>query len=206
MPSATPSDARPLAPAVQRVSDPARIRALAHPVRLDLLSLLGEEGELTATQCADRLDETVANCSFHLRTLAKAGFIEPATARGREKPWRVTATERTLDPDPDDPASERAVAEVAGLQMLREVERVKAFLEAPHVRNADWDDTVTVTSATFWATAEEMRDLVRQVHDLTSRFAGRRADPSLRPDGARIGRLFATVNPDEIPPAAENRP
>ncbi|HQY32930.1 helix-turn-helix domain-containing protein [Actinotalea sp.] len=181
------------------VSDPARIRALAHPVRLDLLQLLDERGEATATQCAEQLGETVANCSFHLRTLARAGFIEPAPARGREKPWRPTSRGRMLEPDGRDPASLRAVAELAGIAMLREVERVRGFLQRSTEVPAEWVNTVAVTTSAFYATAEEMREVVAAIAAVTERFDERLRDPSLRPAGARIGRLFATVNPDDFP-------
>jgi phosphoribosylformylglycinamidine cyclo-ligase len=39
-------------------SDPRTLRALAHPVRLDLLYLLEREGPLTASQAADLLGIT----------------------------------------------------------------------------------------------------------------------------------------------------
>src|SRR5687767_497769 len=69
-------------------SDPERMRALAHPLRLALLQYLDDVGEATATQCARHTGESVANCSFHLRLLARYGFVEPAEQRGRERPWR----------------------------------------------------------------------------------------------------------------------
>lgn len=41
-----------------QVSEPARVRALAHPLRTDLLDYLGEVGEATATEYIDRLRRT----------------------------------------------------------------------------------------------------------------------------------------------------
>ncbi len=187
------------APTTPAITDPSRIRALAHPLRLELLDYLGDIGEATATQCAEHTGETVANCSFHLRTLAKAGFIEPAPSRGREKPWRPVARSRTLDVDPADPTSFIAMSELVGLVVTREAERVRSFMAAHPHRPDEWRDTVSVTTSAFWATAEEMRELVEAVTELSRRFAGRTEDPSLRPEGARLGRLFATVNPDDFP-------
>ncbi|MCL3862786.1 transcriptional regulator [Actinotalea sp. K2] len=188
-----------------RVTDPARIRALTHPVRLDILEILDDVGQATATQCAERLGETVANCSFHLRSLAKAGFIEPAPVRGREKPWRPVAHHRSMDYDPTDPASGRAMGEMAGLMVLREAERVRDFLQRNVEQPEQWRDTVSITTAGFWATADEMRALVQDVQHLTDRYAGRWRDPSLRPAGARPGRLFATINPDDYLSADDPR-
>ena len=94
-------------------SDPERIRALAHPLRLALLDYLDDVGEATATQCAKHTGESVANCSFHLRLLARYGFIEPAEPRGRERPWRPSADRSTFVPDESVPGSVRAVVELA---------------------------------------------------------------------------------------------
>ena len=44
---------------------------------------------MTATELADRLDESPANCSWHLRKLAEHGFIEEAAGgTGRQRPWQ----------------------------------------------------------------------------------------------------------------------
>src|ERR1700684_2153615 len=73
------------------LTNPKAIRALAHPVRWALLDALGQAGTLTATQASEMLGESPANCAFHLRTLAKYGFVEGAGGgRGRERPWRQT--------------------------------------------------------------------------------------------------------------------
>ena len=89
------------------VTDPHRIRALAHPLRLALLELLGD-GPATATECAASTGDSVASCSFHLRMLAKYGWIEPAERRGREKPWQLVTQGRDLRPETDNPESMRA--------------------------------------------------------------------------------------------------
>src|SRR6266704_347145 len=70
-----------------------RSRALAHPLRLKLHTLVGREGSVTAAQAARELGISQALASHHLRQLAKYGFIERADAGDeRERPWRVTAT------------------------------------------------------------------------------------------------------------------
>jgi DNA-binding transcriptional ArsR family regulator len=74
------------------ISDPKAIRALAHPLRLDLLQILGSGGPATAAHCGRVLGVSQASCSFHLRQLAKYGFVEeagPGRDR-RERQWRVT--------------------------------------------------------------------------------------------------------------------
>jgi hypothetical protein len=80
----------------ERTPDPKALRALAHPARWQLVDLLGSEGTATATRCAEVLGESVASCSYHLRMLAKYGYIEEAPGRaGKEKPWRLASPRST---------------------------------------------------------------------------------------------------------------
>src|SRR5215813_13339463 len=59
--------------------DPAvdELRALAHPIRLRILSLL-TGAAMTAAEVARELGLTHANASYHLRQLLAAGAIEAA--------------------------------------------------------------------------------------------------------------------------------
>lgn len=80
------------------ISDPKTIRALAHPLRLDLLQLLGSSGPATAAQCGRVLGASQASCSFHLRQLAKYGFVAdagPGPDR-RERQWLVAGADARL--------------------------------------------------------------------------------------------------------------
>src|SRR5215469_11062219 len=70
------------------LTDPKAMRAVAHPIRMALLELLEVSPTLTATQASEVLGESPANCAFHLRTLAKYGFVrEAGGGKGRERPW-----------------------------------------------------------------------------------------------------------------------
>ncbi len=180
-----------------QTSDPAVMRALAHPLRIEILDIMDEVGEATASEIAERLGQTVANCSFHLRILASGGFIERAEPRGREKPWRVTHHSRDMRPDRSDPLSIAESAELGSMYVQREAARVVSFLQnsLAYAHNSEWVPTVTINTSTFWATAEEMKQLAEDLRALMDRFEGRR-DPANRPEGARKGRMFATINPD----------
>ncbi|WP_415949879.1 ArsR/SmtB family transcription factor [Streptomyces sp. KLOTTS4A1] len=76
-----------------RVLDPqqdtAALKALVHPLRIELLGLLRQDGPATATELAARTGESSASTSYHLRVLAKHGFVAEAEHRdGRERRWR----------------------------------------------------------------------------------------------------------------------
>ena len=73
----------------RRLTDARVMRAMAHPTRIELMELVAREGELTATRAAELLGLSPANCSFHLRQLAKYGFVEEAPpVPGRVRTWR----------------------------------------------------------------------------------------------------------------------
>lgn len=189
-----------MTPPPRTIYDPERIRALTHPLRLELLDLLEELGEATATQCAEQLGQSVASCSFHLRSLEKHGFIERGEQRGREKPWRAVKGGLDVRPDTALRGSQHAVAELASLYVAREADRVHRYLAQMEHETEDWVEASTVTTASFWATAEEMKRLAAEVQRLTDRFHGRDDDATLRPDDARQSRMLATLNPDPLPP------
>ena len=80
------------------------MRAMAHPVRLALMEALNDAGTLTATEAAERVGESPSNCSFHLRQLAKYGFVEEAEGgTGRQRPWRAVHTGMRFTDVQDDP-------------------------------------------------------------------------------------------------------
>lgn len=182
----------------ERVTDPVRIRALAHPLRLQIFDILNERDEITATECAELLGESAASCSFHLRMLEKYGFAERAPARGREKPWRAAARSWDMRPEPGSAVSTRALQELAVLGLDAEWERVRGFFANADQESDEWIQASTFTRSTFWATAEELAQLSRDLQKITDRFAGRGADPSKRPEGARFARLVAVANPEPV--------
>jgi DNA-binding transcriptional ArsR family regulator len=74
--------------------DAKALRALAHPLRLRLLAVAAAEGGITTTRASECTGESSANCSFHLRLLARYGFLVPVESRDRrERPWRLADTQ-----------------------------------------------------------------------------------------------------------------
>ena len=74
---------------------------------------------MTATEVGERIGESPTTCSFHLRQLAKYGFVEEAGGgKGRSRPWRLTSIGMQFATAHDDPETE--VAAGALVRMLRE--------------------------------------------------------------------------------------
>jgi DNA-binding transcriptional ArsR family regulator len=92
------------------LTDPAAIRALAHPVRLAVIDALLAGDELTATECAALVGISPSAMSYHLRALERYGVAVRAPGRGdgRQRPWRRAGT--TLQVDLSDSSQGQAAA------------------------------------------------------------------------------------------------
>src|SRR3954454_18748236 len=111
----------------RELTDPKAMRALAHPVRLALLEALTDAGPLTATEAGEKVGESPANASFHLRQLAKYGFVEEAEGgTGRRRPWRLKhlgTRFSDVHPDPETAGAARALERMSRDRYLARAER-----------------------------------------------------------------------------------
>ncbi len=185
----------------QVISDPVRIRALAHPVRLELLDHLDDAGKATATECAAATGESVASCSYHLRMLAKHGYIEQVDQPGREKPWKVVSHGRSSVIDRNAPGSVHAVSAMASIFVHRQLDRIQSWLQRASQLPVEDIDVSTVTSSSFHATHDEIRQFREDLWELARRFDGRWQHPELWPEGSVPVQLFSVVNIDPDQPA-----
>ena len=167
------------------VTDPMALRALAHPIRVELHSLIGREGTLTAADAARQLGISHALASHHLRQLAKYGFIEPADSPdNRAHPWRVTATSMELRPaEPDS----RAAVDV--LDRYGAEQGVRQLIEWQQRRDdqaGDWADSTGVRGGLLYLTPAELAEVQRAWSEIMMPLADRRpiGHPEQRPTDA----------------------
>jgi hypothetical protein len=171
------------------------MRALAHPLRATLLELLVREGSLTATRASELTGESPANCSFHLRQLAKYGFAEETgEGRGRERPWRPVSISQHWDAD----GSEEAATHLRSFVVRRDLERLWGWFETQGSHEPEWRDAALVSDWLLYLTEDEFRALGEELAAVASRYLDRTADPSLRPEGARPVEALAYTFP--LPP------
>jgi DNA-binding transcriptional ArsR family regulator len=164
------------------------MRAMAHPVRLALVEALNHHGQLTATQAAEIVGESPSNCSFHLRQLAKYGFVEEAEGgKGRQRPWRNVHTGMRFTDVQDDPETALAAGALARVFHERHLERARVGMERRQYLPEEWRRVTGFDQMTLYVTPEEMKQLNDEILDIVLRYRDRIADPSKRPEGA--GRL-----------------
>lgn len=170
------------------------MRALAHPLRLQLLELLGSEGSFTASAAARRLDETPANVSWHLRQLAQQGFVRQAEGPGRARPWRYVAQSLTFGDDAEDATLASALNDVF---FEREFQALRAALGRQEKEDQGWHDAISVVQSRLWVTEAEAQELGRRLGSLflDAGYLERNQDPEQRPAGSRLMALMGWVVP-----------
>jgi DNA-binding transcriptional ArsR family regulator len=180
----------------RRVTDAAALKALAHPVRLALLELLMTAGPHTATEAAAALEQTPANCSWHLRKLGEHGFVrEAAGATGRHRPWRVVAEGLTWgDPGDAESAGEASDA-LTDMLLERELQRLRAARAAQPHEPAAWQAATGLHHALAWVTPEEAAELSATFQQVLTRHAHRSGPAATRPKDARLVSLVAWLAP-----------
>jgi DNA-binding transcriptional ArsR family regulator len=163
--------------------DAAAARALAHPLRLRLLDLLRFEGPSTATLLGRQVGESSGSTSYHLRQLARYGFIEEAPGRGgRERWWRFRSRRVTLD------GGGAGGRELLPELLSREAYALDRFL-AQRKLLPEWDAGSFFTTLALRLTAAELAELSTSLEELLGRF--RRAEADDPPADARPVRLLA---------------
>lgn len=167
------------------LTDPKAMRALAHPVRISLLELLGIAGTLTATQASEVLGESPANCAFHLRTLAKYGFVrEAGGGRGRERPWERVHMGIHLSSEQEDPRASVTAGMLQRIWLDGVLERARNVLSSTDALPAAWRRAHEASQTVQFLTPEEAKQLAGEVLEVLRRYEDRQDDPGRRPDGA----------------------
>jgi predicted ArsR family transcriptional regulator len=170
----------------QQLTDPKALRAYAHPIRLELMGLLRRSGPLTATQAGEKIGQSAASCSFHLRQLAKYGLVEEAGGgKGRERPWRATSvsTEWTASGPDEDTAA--AGAMLSRVVVERYFEQAIGWLDRRPDEPAEWAEKSVVSDHVVYLTVDELAEIEKRTRALLDPYLERNEDASARPDGAR---------------------
>jgi hypothetical protein len=173
------------------LTDPKAMRALAHPLRWALLEALSHAGTLTATQASEMLGESPANCAFHLRTLAKYGFVEEAGGgKGRERPWRQAYGRMSWQARRGDEQFRLAGQALNQVWLDRVLSRARRSLAATTSWPEGFEDDLGGSTSMLYVTPDEARELYAELMKTVERTIGQerrfteRRDPAHRPPGA----------------------
>ncbi|MEU4919288.1 helix-turn-helix domain-containing protein [Streptomyces parvus] len=188
------------------VLDAKGLRAMAHPVRVQVVGLLRKHGPSTATRLAERLGVNSGTASYHLRRLGAAGFVEEDTERGnaRERWWRsVHRTTWFNDPELAEREPEAALAyqqSVASIYALRTRQTLNELQTMPRA----WRDRFDLSDWALRLTPEETAALYQELGDVIGRY--RRDTPenaATAPAGAERVGVITHILPELNTPAPE---
>lgn len=129
------------------------LRAIGHPLRLDILQVLRHVDHARAKDIAEKLDVPANSVSYHLRILARAGLIaeSPEHARDRrDRVWRMIESEQpyVIDTNQREPEYFDAVGDVG----LAAIEWIRAGWLAEAATHNDPGRPEEVGSATMRVT------------------------------------------------------
>jgi DNA-binding transcriptional ArsR family regulator len=182
--------------------DAREMRVLAHPVRMRLRQALYEKGQATATELGEMIGESPANCSWHLRQLAKYGFVEETgDGTGRNRPWRPV--QQALNWGDSDETGEVAAASdaLAGQFFEQEFAGLRDWQAWRRTDPPEWQDAANWVQNLDWLTLDELKELNDALVAIITKHRRDRRDPAKRPEGARRVRIFAWAVPAAPYPA-----
>ncbi|SDQ88678.1 helix-turn-helix domain-containing protein [Microbacterium sp. cf332] len=164
-------DGRP----ASRLESATAMRALAHPTRLRLLTLLREHGPQTAAQLGDVVDEAPGTVSYHLGKLAAVELIEPAETRSsdkRERWWQATAALTSWEPSEQlsDPARRAASASLEKSIAQVYAARYSEYVDAMPTFPVEWVAAGTTGDRTLRLTLEELSAMKTELESLVERW------------------------------------
>ena len=162
----------------KRVDNLATLRALTHPLRTRLLGALRADGPATASELGRRFNESSGATSYHLRQLARYGFVvedEDQPSR-REKRWRAAHGLSSWDVADfmGDPASRSALRVLDRERIRWMVDRLQEWYAERPDWPREWISAAQDSDITIRLRAEDLTELSRELWEVTARYAERR--------------------------------
>ncbi|MDP8929783.1 MAG: helix-turn-helix domain-containing protein [Actinomycetota bacterium] len=157
------------------IEDPAVLKAMAHPLRQRLYRSLAQFGPATVGQLATRVGGDPGQISYHLRELAKGGFIEqaPELARdGRESWWRDVPGSTTWSKEDFSTPEGEALFDALTAQLISsQFDRLRRFVQTAGEWPQAWQRASVSNQSFLFLTAEELSDMVEELRRVFERWA-----------------------------------
>jgi hypothetical protein len=164
------------------------------PDSLDrILTELDAAGSLRAADLAARLDIPANQASFHLRQLAKYGFVElaPGGSDRRARPWRLTDLEQRWSSSDPSPAADQ----LERVFIRREADRLLQWVAGGSAEPEPWQAASFLGGATVPLTATELQVLRDRIRAELEPFIRRASERTAPPPDARFVRILIAGTP-----------
>lgn len=182
-------------PPAEEITDAAALRLLAHPIRRRIERCL-RAAPANSAQVARELGESTGLVSYHLRQMAKHGFIEevPELAKGRERWWRPVPGDRRIPPYSRQSADMREASAQITRQNLAELVELYDRFEEGAQDLGEWADAFVFSRATVRVELPRMKEFFEEYIALVYRYGQPEETPGTRPVALR---LFGFPQPDD---------
>ncbi|HXD28014.1 MAG TPA: helix-turn-helix domain-containing protein [Arthrobacter sp.] len=144
------------------------LKALSHPLRLQLLEMLSRYGAQTASGLAERLGESSGSTSYHLRQLAKHSLVRevPDKGNGRERWWErppgpITVGPESRQGDPATISAARIVARQFGQNRAQALEDFLRF--GDETLGEEWMDASVLNTSNLRVSREQLAEISDRV-------------------------------------------
>lgn len=183
-----------------RVLSVGELRALAHPLRIEIYDILSQFGPQTASSLAEQLGESSGVTSYHLRALAKHDLIREVVGRGtaRERWWeRPVGAVSVTNPEAVKTPAGRAATEILIHELYRKRhEQLMQFVNAS-IRSEKAEQSALLSTASARLTAEQFEDLASRLQAITDETVRKYRDQ--RGEGVQTYTIRTDVFPLETP-------
>ncbi|WP_255950477.1 ArsR/SmtB family transcription factor [Streptomyces odontomachi] len=201
----TPAPARggTSVPVPHELSDLGALKALAQPRRQQILHHLTLHGPATSARLARGLGLNTGATSYHLRELARNGFVEETggSGHGRERWWRAVPGDRRLVPPSRQSPEMRAVMDAVNhISYTVDLELFERLQREASADAGEWADAFPYSRGTIRLTLSELGEFFEAYVALLNRY--KRPD-AVTPPGARtiLTRFLAFPVPEQAPAA-----
>jgi DNA-binding transcriptional ArsR family regulator len=193
-------------PPPQEIVDVEALKLLAHPLRQRIEQQL-RQGPVTSTTLAKALGVSTGLASYHLRELAKHGFVEevPELSQGKKRWWRFVPKDRRFPPHSEQNPEMRALIEqMRRLDLAADLDQLARFqLQRERDELGQWSDGLLVSRSPIRLTFDELREFFEDYIKLLYRY--KRADEDT-PAGARTVLTSLLAFPEPTDPEHPTEP
>jgi DNA-binding transcriptional ArsR family regulator len=187
------------------LDDPVAIRALAHPLRHDLMSIIARLGRATTAEAARELGISHGLASHHLRQLAKYGFVEQVKGKDhRERPWRLVATSYNWSRTRATTEGSTAVDVIEQLAAERALEAFLDWQQRCRRWPRLWQEHAGLAQSNVYLTQAELAEIDQAIDALLMRYINERPidDVASRPAGSALVAFSLLMVPEGEPPVS----
>jgi DNA-binding transcriptional ArsR family regulator len=195
---------QPAMPQPYRSLDAGALRALAHPLRVEIYDILSQYGPQTSSSLAAMTGESSGSMSYHLRALAQHDLIREVPGKGtaRERWWERPRGGVSLvnDEGMRTPAGRAATQAVMSETLNRRHQQLMDYAANGLERESkDWYEAAMISTGNARLTVEQLADLTRRVQLLIDETVEAYRDQT--GDGVRP----VTIRADIFPLPSEGR-